>query len=119
MGSHGAPWSEGLSSALSLPCCPVAGLFLTVLCLSSQVLGSRSVESPEKWAEAFFNESNHKVLREILLSFGNVNISRGKSFSIQCIDFEYMWVSPEMDGLGQGEDSDLRSEGKSHLGIMM
>lgn len=37
----------------------------------------------------------------------------------ECIDFEYMWVSPEMDGLRQGEDSDLRSEGKSHLGIMM
>ena len=75
MGSHGAPCSEDLSSALSLPCFPAAGLFLTVLCLSSQVLGSGSVESPERCAGAFFNESNRKVLWEILLSFGNVNIS--------------------------------------------
>ena len=58
-----------------LPCFPAAGLVLTVLCLSSQVLGSRNVESPGGCSGAFFNESDCKVLWEILLSFGNVNMS--------------------------------------------
>ena len=50
-------------------------LLFTVLSFSSQALGSGSEESPEGRTGAFLNESNHKVLLEILCSLGNVCIS--------------------------------------------
>ena len=79
-GSHRAPCSEGLSSTLAPPpfslwqCC-------SLLCFcSSQVLEARSWQSWEKWTEAFFKESNHKVLLEILFVIFNFYIIWGKGF---------------------------------------
>ena len=50
-------------------------LLFTVLSFSSQALGSGSEESPEGRTGAFVNESDRKVLLEILSSFGNIYVS--------------------------------------------
>ena len=102
-----------------LPLCPspifplVDTLFFTVLCFVSQVLGSRSEESPEGCTGAFLNESSHKVLLEILFNLGNVYISGGKRFSYCALLFgvcvsALRWMGP----VGR-EASGLRSEDKT------
>ena len=101
-----------------LPLCPspifplMDTLFFTVLCFVSQVLGSRTEESPEGCTGAFLNESSHKVLLEILFNLGNVYISGGKRFSYCALLFGVCvsvlrWTGPE----GR-EASGLRSEDK-------
>ena len=122
-------WSGGFSGALpavkahlplrSSPVSPVAGLLFSVLCFSSQVLGSRGFESQERCTGAVFNESNRQVLLEILFSFGATYISWGKSFYLWCIAFQCMQISTEMDEMMGREDSALRSEDKTCLWIRM
>ena len=97
-GSHRAPCGKGLPPTPPLTCIPCGGhLLFFAFCFSSQVLGSRGFESWERCTGAFFNKSNHKVLLEILCSFGNFYINWGKSFYIQCIAFQCMWFGTEMD----------------------
>ena len=78
--SHRAPCSAGSSSTLPCPLSTLVDMLFTVLCFSSQVLGSGSEESWERCTGAFFNESNLKVSLEILFSFGNFYTSWSKSF---------------------------------------
>ena len=118
-GSRRVPCSEGSSSAPPATVLPVARLFFTVLCFSSQVLGSRSFESQERCTGAFFNESNRQVLLEILFCFGTTYISWGKSFYTLCIASQCVQISTEMDEMVGREDSGLRSEDKTCLWIRM
>ena len=119
-GSHRAPAVySGSSPTPSLPHSPVASLLFIVLFFSSQVLGSRSFESQERCRGAFFNESNHQVLLEILFCFGTTYISWGKNFYLLCIASQCIQISIEMDEMVGREDSGLRSEDKTCLWIMM
>ena len=80
--SRRAPCRAGLSTTPPRPLSPLVDtIFFTALCFSSQALGSGSEESPERLTWAFVNESNRKVLLEILFNLGNVYISWGKRFS--------------------------------------
>ena len=82
-----------------------------MLCFVSQVLGSRSEESPEGCTGAFLNESSHKVLLEILFNLGNVYISGGKRFSYCALLFGVCVSVPRWKG-PVGRASGLRSEDK-------
>ena len=62
---------------------------------------------------ALFNESNHKMLLEILSSFGSIYISWGKNFYILCVAFKCMQFSTEMDVMAGRENSGL-SQDKYH-----
>ena len=110
--SRRVPCSVGLSPTPPRPLSPLVDILFTVLCFSSQALGSRSVERPEGCTGALFSESNHKVLLEILFNLWNVYISGDERFLYSALLFGVCISVLRWTGQVGREASSLRSKDK-------